>query len=170
MNKVILMGRLTKDPDTRYTQTGSCVVTFTLAVDRPMSREKKEQAQNNGGQTADFIRCQAFGRTAEMIDKYFSKGRKILIDGHIQTGSYEGKDGRTVYTTDVVINRFEYPESAQQGNNQNGGGYQQNRYQQNYQQQGNYQQQPQQQNYQQMNMNDEIPSGYMEIDESDIPW
>ena len=176
MNKAILMGRLTKDPEIRYTQSNLAVVTFTLAVDRRMSREKKEQAEQNGGQTADFIRCQAFGKTAEMIDRHFSKGRKIVIEGHIQTGSYDDKNGRKVYTTDVVVDHFYFPESAQnQGGYQNQGNYQQSGYQQNYQkpqqnyqQQSNYQQ-PQQQNYQQMNMNDEIPSGYMEIDESDIP-
>lgn len=166
MNKAILMGRLTKDPEIRYTQSNLAVVTFTLAVDRRMSREKKEQAEQSGRQTADFIRCQAFGKTAETIDRHFSKGRKIVIEGHIQTGSYDDKNGRKVYTTDVVVDHFYFPESAQ-----NQGNYQQGGYQQNYQQQGNYQQQPQQQKgYQQMNMNDEIPTGYMEIDESDIPW
>lgn len=172
MNSVQLIGRFTKDPDTRYTQTGTCIVNFILAVDRPMSREKKEQAQNRGEQTADFIRCQAFGKTAETIDRHFSKGNRIGFEGHIRTGSYDDKNGRKVYTTDVIVERFDFLESAQnQGGYQNQGNYQQGGYQQNYQkpQQQNYQQQPQQ-NYQQMNMNDEIPSGYMEIDESDIPW
>ena len=101
MNKVILMGRLTKDPETR--QAGETIVTkFSLAVDR---RKKTE-----GGQAADFPSVVAFGKTAEFINKYFHKGMKIALDGRIQTGSYE-KDGVKHYTTEVVAENVEFAES-----------------------------------------------------------
>lgn len=108
MNKVNLIGRLTKEPDVRYATGGEgkndiCVARYTLAVNR---RFKKD-----GEQTADFIRCVAFGKTAEFAEKYYSKGTKIAITGRIQTGSYQNKDGQTVYTTDVVIEEQEFAES-----------------------------------------------------------
>ena len=105
MNKVILMGRLTRDPEVRYTQgdNASAVARFSLAVDR---RFKKD-----GDQTADFINCVAFGRQGEFAEKYFRKGIKIAITGRIQTGSYTNKDGQRVYTTDVVIEEQEFAES-----------------------------------------------------------
>ena len=97
MNKVMLMGRLTRDPDVRWTQgpEQSAVARYTLAVDR---RFKKE-----GGATADFIGCVAFGRQAEFAEKYLQQGIKIAITGRIQTGSYTNRDGQKVYTTDVVV-------------------------------------------------------------------
>lgn len=98
MNSVILIGRLTKDPETRYT-TGDnqmAVCRFTLAVDR-IGKDKG----------ADFIGCVAFGKTAEVIGKYMSKGRQMAVNGHIQTGSYE-KDGQKRYTTDVIVDRMEF--------------------------------------------------------------
>lgn len=107
MNKVILMGRLTRDPDVRYTQgeQPTAVVNYTLAVDRRFRRDSA------GGQTADFIRCVAFGRQAEFAQKYFRKGIKILVTGRIQTGSYTNRDGQKVYTTDVVVEDQEFAES-----------------------------------------------------------
>jgi single-strand DNA-binding protein len=93
------MGRLTKDPDTRYTTDNMAVARFTVAVDR--------YGKDAG---ADFISCVAFKNTAEFIDKYFHKGMKIGITGHIQTGKYQNKDGNTVYTTDVVADRAEFVE------------------------------------------------------------
>lgn len=112
MNKVILMGRLTKDPDIRYTQgeNSMCIARYTLAVDRRFNR-------NNEGNTADFIPCVAFGRTAEFTEKYLKKGTKMAITGRIQTGSYDDKDGKKVYTTEVVIEDQEFAESknASQG-------------------------------------------------------
>lgn len=108
MNKVILMGRLTKDPDTR--QAGETTVTrFSIAVDR---RKKTE-----GGQAADFPSCVAFGKTAEFINKYFHKGMKIALEGRIQTGSYD-KDGVKHYTTDVVADSVEFAESKKADNTQ----------------------------------------------------
>lgn len=103
MNKVVLIGRLTADADARVTQDGNGVASFTLAVDR---RAKKD-SQNN----ADFIRCVAFGNTAEAIEKYTHKGSKIAVEGRIQTGSYKDKEGRTVYTTDIMVESFEFCES-----------------------------------------------------------
>ena len=105
MNKVILMGRLTKDPVVRYSQgeNASAVARFTLAVDRRFKR--------NTDQTADFISCVAFGKTAEFIEKYFKQGTKVVGSGRIQTGSYTNKDGQKVYTTDVVLEEVEFAES-----------------------------------------------------------
>lgn len=105
MNKVILMGRLTRDPEVRYTQgdNASAVARFSLAVDR---RFKKD-----GEQTADFINCVAFGKTGEFIEKYGRKGTKFVVEGRIQTGSYTNKDGQKVYTTDVVVEQVEFAES-----------------------------------------------------------
>lgn len=104
MNKAILMGRLTKDPDVRYTQEAQpmCIARYTLAVDR---RGKKD-----GQQTADFISCVAFGKAGEFTEKYLHKGMKICVAGRIQTGSYTRQDGTKVYTTDVVVEGQEFCE------------------------------------------------------------
>lgn len=115
MNKVILLGRLTKDPDVRYTQgeNSMCIARYTLAVDRMGS--KKEGQQN-----ADFINCVAFGKAGEFAEKYCKKGTKLAISGRIQTGSYTNKDGVKVYTTDVAIESQEFAESkAASGNMSN---------------------------------------------------
>lgn len=103
MNNVTLVGRFTKDPDVRYTDGGTSISRFTIAVDR---RFKKDGEQN-----ADFINCVAFGKTAEFIEKYFKKGMRVGITGRIQTGSYEDKDGKKVYTTDVIAENVEFVES-----------------------------------------------------------
>lgn len=122
MNKVILMGRLTRDPEIRYSQgeQSTAVARYTLAVDRRFVR-------NNGGdqQTADFINCVAFGRSAEFAEKYFRKGLKIIVTGRIQTGSYTNRDGQKVYTTDVVAEDQEFAESksANSGSDNFGGGF-----------------------------------------------
>ena len=107
MNKVVLIGRLVRDPEVRYSQndTSMAIARFSLAVDRRSSRN------NQDGQTADFISCVAFGRTAEFLEKYFTKGNRIGVYGHIQTGSYTNKDGARVYTTDVVVDEAEFVES-----------------------------------------------------------
>ena len=104
MNKVILMGRLTRDPEVRYSQgeTSTAVARFTLAVDRRFRRDDA---------STDFIGCVAFGRNAEFIEKYFRQGTKALITGRIQTGSYTNRDGQKVYTTDVVVEDQEFAES-----------------------------------------------------------
>ncbi len=108
MNKVILMGRLTRDPDVRYSQSGEgsmAVARYTLAVDR------RRSSSSNSEQTADFIGCVAFGRSAEFAEKYLHQGTKIVVTGRIQTGSYTNKDGQKVYTTDVVVEEQEFAES-----------------------------------------------------------
>ena len=106
MNKVILMGRLTRDPEVRYSQgdNAMAVARYTLAVDRRFNR-------NNDDQTADFISCVAFGRSGEFAEKYLHKGTKIAITGRIQTGSYTDQEGKTVYTTDIVVENQEFCES-----------------------------------------------------------
>ena len=117
MNKVVLMGRLVRDPDVRYSQgeTPLAIARYTLAVDRRFGRR-----DNNGeGQTADFISCKAFGKAGEFAEKYLKKGTKICVSGRIETGSYTNKDGVKVYTTDVIVDDQEFAESK---NAQGGGG------------------------------------------------
>lgn len=114
MNKVILMGRLTKDAQTRYTEgTEPMVISrFTLAVDR-------RTPKNQEGQTADFISCVAFGKTGQFIEKYGQRGMKFVVEGRIQTGSYTNREGQKIYTTDVVVESVEFAESkAAADNNQ----------------------------------------------------
>lgn len=106
MNKVELIGRLTRDPDNRMTQSGMAVGRFTLAVDR--------RAKKDGEQAADFISCIVFGKTAEFVAKYFRKGMKVAAAGRIQTGSYTNKDGQKVYTTDVIVEETEFCEKKEQ--------------------------------------------------------
>ena len=107
MNKVTLMGRLTRDPDVRYSQGGQpmAIARYTLAVDRRRGRSDSDQ------QTADFISCVAFGKAGEFAEKYLHKGMKICVAGRIQTGSYTKQDGTKVYTTDVVVEEQEFCES-----------------------------------------------------------
>jgi len=109
MNRVILIGRLTKEPSITYSQGAEamCIARYTLAVDR---RGKKQEGQ----QTADFISCVAFKSNAEFAEKYLKQGTKIAVEGHIQTGSYKNKDGQTVYTTDVVIDSQEFCEGKKE--------------------------------------------------------
>ena len=105
MNKVILMGRLTRDPEVRYSagENATAIARYSLAVDRKYKQE--------GQQSADFIQCITFGRSAEFAEKYFRKGMKIAVTGRIQTGSYTNKDGVKIYTTDVVVEEQEFAES-----------------------------------------------------------
>ena len=116
MNKVILMGRLTRDPEVRYSQgvIVRAIPRYTLAVDRRFNR-------NNGDEnTADFINCVSFGRTAEFAEKYYHKGTKVAVSGRIQTGSYTNKDGVRVYTTEVVVEEQEFAESKNASGNDGG--------------------------------------------------
>lgn len=113
MNKVILIGRFTRDPEIRYT-TGSqptCIARFTLAVDRRFKRDNEP--------SADFISCVAFGKTGEFIEKYCKQGTKIATVGRIQTGSYTNREGQKVYTTDVIVEECEFAESKNSNNNSN---------------------------------------------------
>lgn len=116
MNSVNLVGRLTRDPEVRYTDNGTSIARFTVAVDRRFKQE--------GGQTADFISCIAFGKTAEFLEKYFYQGMKIGLTGRIQTGSYTNKDGAKVYTTDIVTENVEFVEKK---SDDSGQGYQSSR-------------------------------------------
>lgn len=100
MNQVVLIGRLTKDPETSVSQSNTMVSRFTLAVDRDYKRD--------GEQTADFIRIITFGKTAELVDAYLFKGRQVAVHGRIQTGSYTNKDGQKVYTTDIIADRVQF--------------------------------------------------------------
>lgn len=114
MNKVILMGRLTRDPEVRYSQgeRQMAIARYTLAVDR-----RGRANTSNGEQTADFIQCVAFDRSAEFAEKYFHQGTKLVVTGRIQTGSYTNKDGQKVYTTDVIIEDQEFAESKASSEN-----------------------------------------------------
>lgn len=115
MNHVVLIGRLVRDPEIRYSQGEKpmAVAKYTLAVDRRYKRENEP--------TADFIRCISFGRNAEFAEKYMTQGRKFAVEGSIQTGSYQNKDGQTVYTTDVIVNGQDFCDSkpASSGNSGN---------------------------------------------------
>lgn len=102
MNMVCLMGRLTRDPEVRASQSGLTIASYTLAVDRRFKRD--------GEPSADFIRCKAFGKTAEFAERHFRKGVKIAVSGRIETGSYEGKNGK-VFTTDIIVDSQEFCES-----------------------------------------------------------
>ncbi len=120
MNKVILMGRLTRDPDVRYSQGDrpTAVARYSLAVNRTFKRD--------GEPDADFINCVAFGRQAEFVEKYFHKGIRVVVSGRIQTGSYTNRDGVKVYTTDIVVEEQEFAESkasGERGGNDFAGGY-----------------------------------------------
>lgn len=141
MNLVVLYGRLTKDPELRYSQSGTASCFTSVAVNRAMSKEKREEAEAAGQPTADFIGIKAFGKTAEILSNYFHKGNRIAVEGKIATGSYE-KNGQVIYTTDVIVNRVHFIESAKE----NGGG-------------GNQGFAPQDNN-----------AGYYPIDNSDIPF
>ena len=177
MNCVSLIGRLVRDPELRYAQNGTAICRFTLAVDRRMSKQKRQEAQANNQQTADFIGCTAFGQTAELIANYHRKGSQIGVEGRIQTGSYE-KEGRTIYTTDVVVNAISFIGSSQGQNqggfNQNQGGFNQN----NFQSQGGFNQggfnnePPVNSAYGNdfSNNNDDDEDGFFPVDNDDIPF
>ena len=110
MNRVILMGRLTRDPEVRYSQgeRAMAIARYTLAVDR---RGRRSQNQDGNEQTADFIPCVAFDRAGEFAEKYFHQGMRVLISGRIQTGSYVNREGQKVYTTEVIIDDQEFADS-----------------------------------------------------------
>lgn len=110
MNKVILMGRLTRDPEVRYSQGERlmAIAKYTLAIDR-------RKTQQNSDPGADFINCVAFDRAGEFAEKYFRQGLRVLISGHLQTGSYTNKDGQKVYTTDVIVESQEFADSRRDG-------------------------------------------------------
>lgn len=156
MNKAELLGRLTRDPEIRYTQGNNqtCVARFTLAVDRRFKQQ--------GGPDADFISCIAFGKTGEFFEKYIKQGTKIALVGRIQTGSYEKQDGTKVYTTDVVVEEVEFAESKKASGQQGQAPVQQAYAQ---PQQGFAPQQaPSQPQYQQQTFNQAVSDGFMNPD------
>ena len=118
MNKVILMGRCTRDPDIRYSQSDNpiAVARFILAVNRRFTKE-------GDAQTADFVSCVAFGKTAEFMEKYTRQGTKLVVEGRIQTGNYTDRDGKKVYTTDVIVESVEFAESKSHSTGSDDGGY-----------------------------------------------
>ncbi|MBO4235701.1 MAG: single-stranded DNA-binding protein [Firmicutes bacterium] len=117
MNSVILIGRLTRDPELRYTNGSQMAIAkFSLAVDRPVRQGEERKA--------DFPRITVFGKQAENCEKYLTKGRMVCVQGRIQTGSYQDKDGKTVYTTDVVADRVEFLEWGDKNQNSSAGNYQ----------------------------------------------
>lgn len=112
MNKIVLIGRLTKDPELRFAaNSGTSVTNFTLAVNRPKQKDKEQEA--------DFIRCVSFKKTAELIAEHFTKGKQIAVSGSIRTGSYEAQDGTKRYTTDVYVESFDFLDSGSKNNNTN---------------------------------------------------
>lgn len=109
MNQAILIGRLCADPEMRVLQSGTTTTRFTLAVDRALSKEKKQEAESKGNPTADFVPVTVWGKQAESCAEYLAKGRMVAVSGRITTGSYE-KDGKTVYTTEVTAERVQFLE------------------------------------------------------------
>ncbi|WP_055078406.1 single-stranded DNA-binding protein [Lagierella massiliensis] len=144
MNSVNLIGRLTRDPELRYAAgSGMAICRFTLAVDRGMSKDKKMEAEQKGQPTADFIGITAFGKTAELVSTYMTKGRELAVSGRIQTSSFDGQDGKRVYRTDVIADRIYFIGGSGQRNNQGNSNYSQgnsnyNQGNQNFNQGNNY--------------------------------
>ena len=115
MNKIILIGRLTKDPELRYTQSGTAVASFTLAVDRRFSNQ-------SGEQETDFINCVAWQKAAEFVSWYFHKGKQMALEGRLQVRSYDGNDGQKRWVTEVVAEQIEFVGSKNDNNSNQGGG------------------------------------------------
>lgn len=122
MNNVSLMGRLVRDIEIKTTATGMTLGNFTLAVDKGLSKDKKQELEAMNKPTADFIRCLAFGKTAEILGQYVGKGNRLAIEGRIQTGSYDNQEGQRVYTTDIVVDKFSFIDFK---DSDSGSGYQQ---------------------------------------------
>ena len=123
MNNVVLIGRLTRDPELRYIpNSGTAVSTFTLAVDKNLSRDKKQEMEAKNQPTADFIRIVVWGKQAENCANYLAKGRLVAVNGRIQTGSYDDKDGKRIYTSDVVAQSVEFLEWGDSSNRGGGSG------------------------------------------------
>lgn len=117
MNNVILIGRLTRDPELRYLSNGTAVTRFSLAVDKDLSKEKKKEFEDKGQPTVDFINIVVWRKQAENCANYLLKGRLIAVQGRIQSGSYE-KGGSRIYTTDVVAEKVQFLEYGEKKTNQ----------------------------------------------------
>ncbi|WP_249872284.1 single-stranded DNA-binding protein [Oceanobacillus saliphilus] len=169
LNRVVLVGRLTKDPDLRYTPNGVAVANFTIAVNRPFSNQQ-------GNREADFINCVVWRKPAENLANYMKKGSMIGVDGRIQTRTFEGQDGKTVYVTEVVADSVQFLESK--GSSSQGGqdssGFQQNRNQNQFQNQNQNQYQQQNQQNQNQNQNQDDPfknnGEPIDISDDDLPF
>jgi|SRR5690625_2876012 len=160
INRVVLVGRLTRDPDLRYTSSGIAVANFTIAVNRPFSNQQGERE-------ADFINCVIWRKPAENLANYMSKGSLIGVDGRIQSRSYDGQDGKRVYVTEVVADSVQFLESRSSnrgastdggqgsGNNQQG-------------QDQNQQQEPNQNQSSQNNKNENLEP--IDISDDDLPF
>ncbi|WP_010648884.1 single-stranded DNA-binding protein [Oceanobacillus massiliensis] len=161
LNRVVLVGRLTKDPDLRYTPNGVAVANFTVAVNRPFSNQQ-------GNREADFINCVVWRKPAENLANYMKKGSLIGVDGRIQTRTFEGQDGKTVYVTEVVADSVQFLESkgSSQGR-QESSDFQQNRNQNQFQNQNQNQNQNQYQQNQNQNQDDPFKNNGEPIDISD---
>ncbi|SDQ05060.1 single-stranded DNA-binding protein [Virgibacillus salinus] len=161
LNRVVLVGRLTKDPDLRYTPNGVAVANFTIAVNRPFSNQQ-------GNRDADFINCVVWRRPAENLANYMKKGSLIGVDGRLQTRTFEGKDGKTVFVTEVVADSVQFLESkgSSQSSGQQASGYQQNQSQNQNQNQTN-QNQNQNQNEEEPFKNNGEP---IDISDDDLPF
>lgn len=121
MNVVNLIGRLVRDPELRYTQSQMAVCSFTLAVDKGLSRDKREELESAGRPTADFPRIMVWGKQAENVSRYLSKGSQCAVIGRIQTGSYQDREsGKTIYTTDIIADRIEFLDSQNRSHNNAG--------------------------------------------------
>lgn len=153
MNSVQIIGRLTKDIELRYAQTGTAIAMFTVAVNRRFKNQ-------NGEREADFIRCKAFKKTAEILAQYTGKGSQIGIEGTIQTGSFDGQDGKKVFTTDVIVNNFDFLDSkGSQQQSQTQQQTQQPQQHQTFEQAGEQTQDPFEQ-----------PGGQINIQDQDLPF
>ena len=115
MNKVLLIGRLTKDPELRYSQSGTAIANFTLAVNRQFTNQ-------DGQREADFINCVAWSKAAEFVAQYFKKGQQMALEGRIQVRSYDGNDGQRRWVTEVVTEHVEFIGSKSNGSNDNANG------------------------------------------------
>ena len=168
MNVVVLIGRLTRDPELRQTNSQMPVCSATLAVDRPVSRNSQDGGNDR---QADFIRITLFGEQAETFSRYLTKGRQVAVEGRIQTGSYQNQKGDTVYTTDVIVNRFEF--IGNRNDSQTGSGYGAGNYG-GSTNAGGYGGYGSQQNagspQQAVPVQPGIPEGFEAIDDDDIPF
>jgi single-strand DNA-binding protein len=175
MNRVVLVGRLTKDPDLRYTPNGVPVATFTLAVNRPFSSQ-------SGEREADFINCVVWRKPAENVANFLKKGSLAGVDGRIQTRNYEGQDGKRVYVTEVQAESVQFLEPKSSSSSSGGGGRSNNDYygappmepqQGNSYGSGNQNQRPNQNQNKGFTRMDEDPfagTGQIDISDDDLPF
>ena len=154
MNVVLLTGNLVRDPEKTFTNSGMAVTRFTIAVNRITKKE--------GGQDADFIRITSFDKQAELVDKYLSKGSKVAVEARVQTGSYQGKDGNTVYTTDFIANRVEFMDRKRDDSGGSAGGFGS---QFPGKQSGGFTEAPKK-----PEASEDLPDAFAEIDEDDMPF